>query len=376
MKKSKVIIPALGVLVLSTAASVTGTVAWFTANRTATITAGEFAVVNTNSNLEVTLSNGIGVNVDSANKIITQKNKKTLTDSSFDHTVDSRTVVVPDASRQTVGQLLAFNQYSEANFLRSGTVDADKTGVFTAFAWDITFSITFPGGAVYDMGLFLDLSASYAHEKVTFANGYAYTANDAGDYKKNADLSGDTVTIPNSGSSTQDQTLYKATPDATGKGFRLAFIPKTVAGANDIGYAKVWAPNQIGANTKFVDTDTPTALAVGNPLREGAAYGTNTMKITNGSASVENLGAAKVLMASDVNNTDAVPQDHAQTHAASRDGNANYLGFMKLNPGATSSMTFTCLAWYEGTDPEIVAAATNFEKIVLGMKFAAVELAA
>ncbi len=36
MKKTKVIIPALGMLLLSTAASVTGTVAWFTANKTVT----------------------------------------------------------------------------------------------------------------------------------------------------------------------------------------------------------------------------------------------------------------------------------------------------------------------------------------------------
>ena len=34
MKKTKVIIPALGILLLSTAASVTGTVAWFSANET------------------------------------------------------------------------------------------------------------------------------------------------------------------------------------------------------------------------------------------------------------------------------------------------------------------------------------------------------
>ena len=36
MKKSKILAPALGVLVLSTAASISGTVAWFTANRTVT----------------------------------------------------------------------------------------------------------------------------------------------------------------------------------------------------------------------------------------------------------------------------------------------------------------------------------------------------
>ena len=38
MKKTKIIIPALGVLLLSTAASVTGTVAWFSMNKTVTAT--------------------------------------------------------------------------------------------------------------------------------------------------------------------------------------------------------------------------------------------------------------------------------------------------------------------------------------------------
>lgn len=38
MKKTKVIIPALGILLLSTAASVTGTVAWFATNQTVTAT--------------------------------------------------------------------------------------------------------------------------------------------------------------------------------------------------------------------------------------------------------------------------------------------------------------------------------------------------
>ena len=42
MKKSKIIVPALGLLLLSTAASVSGTVAWFTANRTYNTTISSF----------------------------------------------------------------------------------------------------------------------------------------------------------------------------------------------------------------------------------------------------------------------------------------------------------------------------------------------
>ena len=67
MKKSKVIIPALALMAFSVAASITGTVAWFTANRVATVTAGSFAVVNTTTDLSVTGNRGsnyVGVKPD------------------------------------------------------------------------------------------------------------------------------------------------------------------------------------------------------------------------------------------------------------------------------------------------------------------------
>lgn len=44
MKKTKVIIPALGLLLLSTAASVTGTVAWFSMNNTASVSGMQISV--------------------------------------------------------------------------------------------------------------------------------------------------------------------------------------------------------------------------------------------------------------------------------------------------------------------------------------------
>ena len=46
MKKSRIIVPALAMLTLSVAASVTGTVAWFSASRTKTLTANNLAVLN------------------------------------------------------------------------------------------------------------------------------------------------------------------------------------------------------------------------------------------------------------------------------------------------------------------------------------------
>ena len=72
MKKSKIIVPALGILAFSTAAAVTGTVAWFTANRLATVKNDQITVVNPEeglilykvvkvANTKVTGVNGSGV---------------------------------------------------------------------------------------------------------------------------------------------------------------------------------------------------------------------------------------------------------------------------------------------------------------------------
>ena len=66
MKKSKIIAPALGVLVLSTAAAVTGTVAWFTASRIATISNTAITAYNPESGLQVVLSGAKGASINPA----------------------------------------------------------------------------------------------------------------------------------------------------------------------------------------------------------------------------------------------------------------------------------------------------------------------
>ena len=57
MKKTKVIIPALGLLVLSTAASVTGTVAWFAANASVSATGMQISVNSNTTYLLVSHAN-------------------------------------------------------------------------------------------------------------------------------------------------------------------------------------------------------------------------------------------------------------------------------------------------------------------------------
>jgi len=54
MKKSKILVPALAVLCISTASAVSGTVAWFSANSTVTVNANNFVAVNPSAGLGAT----------------------------------------------------------------------------------------------------------------------------------------------------------------------------------------------------------------------------------------------------------------------------------------------------------------------------------
>lgn len=63
MKNAKLLIPAVAVLALSSAAAVTGTVAWFTASKTASAQITGLSVINTEGNMKVTALDGhIGLN--------------------------------------------------------------------------------------------------------------------------------------------------------------------------------------------------------------------------------------------------------------------------------------------------------------------------
>ena len=62
MKKTKIVIPALGLLLLSTAASVTGTVAWFSANATVTASA---LTIKASVDANLFIENGIVPAIDS-----------------------------------------------------------------------------------------------------------------------------------------------------------------------------------------------------------------------------------------------------------------------------------------------------------------------
>ena len=78
-KKSKIIVPALALITATTAASVTGTVAWFTATRTVTATTNSFVSTDVDSNLtlECAIIDNSGITVSSDKQSVSIQGKLT-----------------------------------------------------------------------------------------------------------------------------------------------------------------------------------------------------------------------------------------------------------------------------------------------------------
>ena len=238
MKKSRIIIPALALIALSTVASVTGTVAWFTATRSVQITAGNFAVTKTSSNLAVNVTGGTYTSA--SNGAVTVANKTILTHGSFNHL--AKNFYVPNVTADAVTEVAL---YSSGTTIASGLADdllqsTDDSGnsIVTAVTWHMTLSVAFADSG-RDMALYLDLATSWAH----LLNG-----ND---------------------------------PEHTGTGFRVAFVAEpattsTSAATTSTGATKVWAPHQTSSASKYVantsNMQAGTAYTTGALIHSGSNY--------------------------------------------------------------------------------------------------------
>ena len=117
MKKTKIIIPALGLLVLSTAASVSGTVAWFSMNNTVSATAMQ---------LKVKADDGI---------LISNSAKSEWSDSA-DATVTSATLLPTSAAA-----------VATPTFVTANSTNADQAQAGQAVANYSSLSLTWTGAA-------------------------------------------------------------------------------------------------------------------------------------------------------------------------------------------------------------------------------------
>ncbi len=311
MKKSTIIVPALAVIAMSTAASITGTVAWFTASRSATVTASDFAIAKTSANMQVALSEGIGTSVtdsgDTHTVTMNAANYK-LGHASFDHSTSK--VYIPTVDGKSIDRSVTLSDSTTADNVKQSTEGSIK--IISCASWKITFTMTF-GNSGRNTALYLDTKSANTFVKNSSTN---------------------------------------AAPTKTGKAFRVAFVPDGTP-TNATGVTRVWAPNQGTEdevqNCKYVNATTAEGYA-------GVAYTGHTLLCKDYDA--------------------AVPADEA-INASTAQNREDYLGTFTFSSGATATVTYRVVCWYEGTDPEIndSAIGSDLETVKASFQFEARTLA-
>lgn len=312
MKKSKIIIPALGMLLLSTAASVTGTVAWFTSMQTGSASITSFSVTKTGGSLNTTFVAGVGTELTGSNPNYTGVALKgygtgsdasddvTLTHGSYNHLTNK--AYIPDDS------LTVFTPVVEPT---SGngyqwTVDGDSSNagtVYYAVSWTINFNYTFSTDTK-DVYLYFDGSTTAQSQTPAPTTTFSHSTNTAGSGSEN-----------------------------TWKGFRLAMV-----NATDSVYV-IWAPGTSTAG----DEKYQSNAAAGDAKSSYAA--TNAYNV-NGSL-IDAAGYAHC-------KSGALPANPTQR--------ADYLGTFDIdnddNDDKVVTIAIKCVAWFEGNDSNVVDTAS------------------
>ena len=297
MKKSKIIIPALGMLILSTAASVTGTVAWFTTVSSATANITSFAVRKLGGDLSYVVAAGTGTKkVDSSDtsSITLDGTSPALCDASFNHTTKH-----PWKANSTASAFTEITTENVANWGVTSVTPAQVT--YYAVSWSYTFTYTF-GGDSTAMNLYFDSAASTITPTTT-------TAAETGH---------------------ESQLTYK--------GFRIAFL------CDSSSRAVVWAKNQTSANCHYVTASNDQTGAYSN---------------------VNSTSAAGNLI--DSSNMTAIPENSTGTISRT-----DYLGQFTTS---VNTLTIKCVAWFEGTDPNVVNGA-EMDSVAAALTFYTRPLAA
>ncbi len=214
MKKSKVIVPAMALLLFSTAASITGTVAWFTSVRTFTTEAGNFEVGQLDGNLACAVTEGVATDVTN-NKVSFEANS-ILGDASYNHTTDHLWTDIAETSNYE-----DLGTWGDAKWTY-GTVNGVK--YYYAATWTMTFSYTFVAEQT-SMNLFFNI-----HDAV--------------------------ATITKSGGAEVNSSSSQPAAN-TAQGFRIAFVGGAAGTATN---GVVWAPyRNYSANFSYVSNTSNLA---------------------------------------------------------------------------------------------------------------------
>ena len=316
MKKSKLIVPAaLAVMLLSTAASVTGTVAWFTANRAVTINADNFEVVSTDGSLSYELAAGNCTTVSGSGtsaKVSVTSGKK-LTDASVDFSTASAPRVFTDEALDTGAQPNTFSEITLASgtFLTANSYAVPSTNntVFYCATWKITFSYDFNGGPTS-----VDL----------FFNGAESTMA----YEKTRDALNDATTN-------------------TYTGFRVGMATSTKA--------IVFADYETLGHCNYITQSGSAAAAPASSAAAGSYAAYTLVSASGGNLVDSSITTSTLALAVDGQNGNTTRGD--------------YLGTITKPANATTgTFELNCFAWFEGTDQGIVNN-SEFHKMSCALKF-------
>lgn len=161
MKKSRIILPAVALLTISTVAAASSTVAWFSATREITINTNEVGVYNPESNLEIVLTG-----VSEAGSKVKDNEPRIIDLPSYlrDGSVDL------NSGKVYKKDLVATDTYNEVTGFTSekALINDQETVIYRATSWKMTFSMKDATPDSYAIFLNIsDLATSFTHKAVS-----------------------------------------------------------------------------------------------------------------------------------------------------------------------------------------------------------------
>ena len=301
-KKSAVVIPALARIAVTAAASVSGTVAWFTANRSVTVNASNFTAQSQNGDLTISLVDNslLGVTKDTTDsKSVKRAADSVLTDASFD-LANLYTKVRDDNGNvtgfQNLGAIKSDSTEGGTVFNSNWSANAGSgVTLYYAVSWTWNFTYTFTSDTT-DMALYFDLGES----------SFAFNA---------AQVGGNTVDM--------NGTHKDSYTGDVSKGFRLAMVSNAANEPHNI----VWAPKGADVKTHVNGTDARATA----PFEDSVFHADLDTADTTGYKKAKDVLKDTDNQISDTNNAYC------------------YLGRL-TNAENANSFNVVCTAWFEGTD--------------------------
>lgn len=332
MKKSLLVVPAMGVLLLAAAGSVGGTVAWFTSVSSVDAAVGKFQATTMDGNLAVVLT---AITAKGTTQVVDSQSQPTgeivvtdgayLTHASFDHKASNQTIYT--YSNDNSNKVRAVVDSTHTNWVaKDGAPEAGEK-IYWAVSWTMAFTYAF----------------------ATEESAYLF-------FNPNSTLINWVEDSEHPGEYVQQDITDNSTTHNTIKGFRIAFTTSD----ND-GNTRVWG--------KYRNANSGDNLVQAHHIYgEDSNFSNSNYGLTGTPYNGDFIGA-------EMNTFHAEGADLSNTDYS---GALECLGvFNKPSNGTTDTITFTCVAWFEGTDPDVVSAATGettvMNKVSASMKFYARE---